>query len=84
MLSTCQTSFTYRTHTPAVTGNILATGAGNVYSVDFDAEVVLNPGVYTIIAHVRFFSANGTVQYDMASKFIVPGLCPLSSAFVIV
>lgn len=79
MLSSCQLLSTYRTHTPAVTGNILATGAGNVYSVDFNAEVVLNPGVYTIIAHVRFFSANGTIQYDMASKWIVPRPTPLSA-----
>lgn len=36
--------------------------------MDFTSDVVLNPSSYTIIAHIRFFGSNGTIQYDIAGK----------------
>lgn len=63
------------THTATLVKNMTTNGQG-IEEVIFESKVRLNPGTYTTIAHVRWFTrepgVNGstvTVKYDMASEW---------------
>lgn len=71
------------THTPAIVGDLEQGGV-----VDFVSDVKLTPEVYTIIAHVRFYTDNDRdaslphVKYDVAigvSREVLPEVVAVST-----
>lgn len=57
------------THTAALVSNMTHNAETGLDEVTFESKVRLDPGTYTIIAHVRWYTEESgvSVRYDMAS-----------------